>query len=54
MIAVMGATGNTGRKITEALLQAGEKVRALGGRRANLQNSGEPELKNLLATVTMR
>jgi len=29
-IAVMGATGNTGRKITEALLRAGEKVRALG------------------------
>lgn len=30
MITVMGATGNTGRKITEALLQAGDKVRALG------------------------
>ena len=30
MITVMGATGNTGRKITEALLKAGEKVRALG------------------------
>ena len=30
VIAVMGATGNTGRKIAEALLQAGEKVRALG------------------------
>jgi uncharacterized protein YbjT (DUF2867 family) len=29
-IAVMGATGNTGKKITEALLEAGEKVRALG------------------------
>ena len=29
-IAVMGATGNTGRKITETLLKAGEKVRALG------------------------
>jgi uncharacterized protein YbjT (DUF2867 family) len=29
-IAVMGATGNTGKKITEALLKAGEKVRALG------------------------
>jgi uncharacterized protein YbjT (DUF2867 family) len=26
----MGATGNTGKKITEALLEAGEKVRALG------------------------
>ena len=30
MITVMGATGNTGRKITEALLKADEKVRALG------------------------
>ena len=30
MITVMGATGNTGRKITEALLEAGEDVRALG------------------------
>ena len=30
MITVMGATGNTGRKITELLLEAGEEVRALG------------------------
>jgi len=30
MISVMGATGNTGRKITELLLEAGEEVRALG------------------------
>jgi uncharacterized protein YbjT (DUF2867 family) len=30
MITVMGATGNTGKKITEALLKAGDKVRALG------------------------
>src|SRR5262245_23705407 len=30
MITVMGATGHTGRKITEALLKTGEKVRALG------------------------
>jgi uncharacterized protein YbjT (DUF2867 family) len=29
MITVMGATGNTGRKITELLLEAGEEVRAL-------------------------
>jgi nucleoside-diphosphate-sugar epimerase len=29
-VAVMGATGNTGKKITEALLSAGEKARALG------------------------
>src|SRR5262245_48548232 len=30
MVTIMGATGNTGKKITEALLRAGEKVRALG------------------------
>ncbi len=30
MITVMGATGNTGRKITELLLETGEEVRALG------------------------
>ena len=30
MITMMGATGHTGKKITEALLKAGEKVRALG------------------------
>jgi Predicted nucleoside-diphosphate-sugar epimerases len=30
MITVMGATGNTGKKITKALLGAGENVRALG------------------------
>jgi uncharacterized protein YbjT (DUF2867 family) len=30
VITVMGATGHTGRKITEELLREGEKVRALG------------------------
>jgi len=30
MITVMGATGNTGKKIVHALLEAGERVRALG------------------------
>src|SRR5215470_15426603 len=30
MITVMGATGNTGTKITQELLKTGEKVRALG------------------------
>ena len=30
MVTVMGAAGNTGRKITELLLDAGEEVRALG------------------------
>jgi uncharacterized protein YbjT (DUF2867 family) len=29
-VMVMEATGHTGKKITEALLNAGEKVRALG------------------------
>jgi uncharacterized protein YbjT (DUF2867 family) len=30
MITVMGATGNTGKKISETLLKVGETVRALG------------------------
>jgi uncharacterized protein YbjT (DUF2867 family) len=43
VIAVMGATGNTGRKIAEALLQAGQTVRALGRsqtRLADLERAG--------------
>ena len=43
MITVMGATGHTGKKITEALLKAGEKVRALGrseSKLAGLKSSG--------------
>jgi uncharacterized protein YbjT (DUF2867 family) len=36
MIAVMGATGHTGKKITEALLKVGEKVRALGRSQSKL------------------
>ena len=43
LIAVMGATGNTGRKIAEALLKAGLQVRALGrspARLANLERAG--------------
>ena len=42
MITVMGATGNTGKKIAEKLLIAGERVRALGrteGKLAELQNA---------------
>jgi len=42
-ITVMGATGHTGKKITEALLKAGEKVRALGrsqSKLADLQSAG--------------
>ena len=43
VIAVMGATGNTGRKIAETLLRAGHSVRALGrsqARLANLERAG--------------
>ena len=43
MITVMGATGHTGKKISEALLKAGEKVRALGrseSKLAELKNAG--------------
>jgi uncharacterized protein YbjT (DUF2867 family) len=43
MITVMGATGHTGRNITEALLKVGEKVRILGrseSKRAELKRSG--------------
>jgi uncharacterized protein YbjT (DUF2867 family) len=36
MITVMGATGNTGRKVADTLLKAGEKVRVLGRSRAKL------------------
>jgi uncharacterized protein YbjT (DUF2867 family) len=43
VIAVMGATGNTGRKVAEALLQAGQQVRALGrspSKLAELERAG--------------
>ena len=43
MITVMGATGNTGKKITEALHKAGEQVRALGrseSKLAELKDAG--------------
>lgn len=36
MIAVMGATGRTGKKVVEGLLRAGEKVRAIGRSEASL------------------
>jgi uncharacterized protein YbjT (DUF2867 family) len=42
-ITVMGATGNTGKKIARLLLGAGEKVRALGrseNKLAELENAG--------------
>jgi uncharacterized protein YbjT (DUF2867 family) len=37
MIAIMGATGNTGRPLAEALLSQRERVRAIGRDRARLQ-----------------
>jgi uncharacterized protein YbjT (DUF2867 family) len=43
MITVMGATGHTGKKITESLLNAGEEVRALGrseSKLAELESAG--------------
>jgi uncharacterized protein YbjT (DUF2867 family) len=43
MITVMGATGHTGSKITDALLKAGEPVRALGrsaSKLAELKSAG--------------
>lgn len=46
MVTVMGATGHTGKKITQALLKAGEKVRALGRSKDKLA-----ELESLGAEV---
>jgi uncharacterized protein YbjT (DUF2867 family) len=46
MITVMGATGHTGRKITEALLEKGEKTRAIGRSESKLA-----ELKELGAEM---
>lgn len=43
MVTVMGASGNVGRRITELLLSAGEKVRALGrsaDKLASLKSAG--------------
>ena len=54
MITVMGATGHTGKKITQALLKAGEKVRALGRTESKLAELKAPEPKSLSATRTMR
>jgi uncharacterized protein YbjT (DUF2867 family) len=47
VIAVMGGTGNTGKKITESLLKTGEKVRALGrseSKLAELKRAGAEAL----------
>lgn len=46
MITIMGATGHTGQKITETILNAGETVRALGRSKSKLA-----ELKNAGAEV---
>jgi len=46
MITVMGANGNTGKKITETLLKTGEKVQALGRSQNRLE-----ELKRAGAEV---
>jgi len=43
MIAIMGACGNTGKRISELLLEKGETVRALGrsaDKLAGLQSTG--------------
>jgi uncharacterized protein YbjT (DUF2867 family) len=48
MVTVMGATGNTGKKITQALLDAGEQVRALGrseSKLAELKRAGAEVIK---------
>ena len=55
MIAVMGATGHTGKKITEALLKAGERVRALGRsetKLAELKRAGAETLAGRRARFT--
>ena len=41
MIAVMGASGNTGRVVAEALLRRGERVRAIGRDAAKLRPLAE-------------
>ncbi|GJL52281.1 MAG: hypothetical protein NPIRA01_35080 [Nitrospirales bacterium] len=48
MIRVMGVTGHTGRKITEALLKTGENVLALGRSENKLE-----KIKNLGADVLL-
>src|SRR5262245_9327886 len=55
MITVMGASGNTGRAIAKRLLEAGEKVRALGrsrSRLAELEQAGAEVLTGEAADST--
>jgi uncharacterized protein YbjT (DUF2867 family) len=47
MITVMGATGHTGKAITEALLKVGEKVRALGRSEEKLAELGKAGAETL-------
>ena len=47
MITVMGPTGHTGRKITEALHKVGEKLRALGRSESKLAEIKRPGIEVL-------
>lgn len=52
MITVMGATGHTGKKITEALLKVGEQVRALGRSESKLAELKRAGAKALTGDAT--
>jgi uncharacterized protein YbjT (DUF2867 family) len=52
MITVMGATGNTGSKVADALLKAGEKVRVLGRSKAKLAGFEKAGAETLAGQVT--
>jgi uncharacterized protein YbjT (DUF2867 family) len=52
MITVMGATGHTGSKIAEALLKAGEEVRALGRSESKLAELKRAGAEVLAGNVT--
>jgi uncharacterized protein YbjT (DUF2867 family) len=52
MITIMGATGFTGKKITEALLKAGEKVRALGRSESKLAELSRAGAETLAGDTT--
>lgn len=51
MYAVMGATGNTGHSVANALLSQGQKVRALGRTAARLQPLAAKDAEPLVADV---
>jgi uncharacterized protein YbjT (DUF2867 family) len=52
MYAIVGATGNTGRVVTEQLLAAGQKVRAIGRSVERLQPLASRGAEPLVAEVT--